>query len=236
MKRGFTLVELLGVAVLLALVMALSYPSLFKIFNDKQDEIDLDKKQIIENTAINYVKLNINDYPYKEGKNACLFLKTLIDKNKLSDNIYKNLENRIIKIDMINNNYKAQILGENETCTTDGITYEVKTCTKDISTDHYTLSNTKTNYYKGTQIQKQINKIEGKNIDDLNTFNGQTITYRTLNDNLNSIQNIASIIDIGKEYFMMQIEITNPEDVIIPGTINNSLIVDTNTSKIKTTC
>ena len=70
MKRGFTLVELLAVTVLLALIMAVSYPTLFKTFEDKEIEIDSNKKQIIENAAINYVKLNINEYPYKEG-NTC---------------------------------------------------------------------------------------------------------------------------------------------------------------------
>ena len=57
MKRGFTLVELLAVTVLLALIMAVSYPTLFKTFEDKEIEIDSSKKQIIENAAINYVKL-----------------------------------------------------------------------------------------------------------------------------------------------------------------------------------
>lgn len=236
MKKGFTLVELLGVTVLLALIMAVSYPSLFKIFDDKQDEIDLYKKQTIENAAINYVKININEYPYKDGSNNCLFVKTLIEQNKLSDNIYENLENRIIKINMLNNQYSAQILNENETCTTNGTIYEIKTCTQNLSSSNYKLTNKKTNYYIGTKLNKQTNVIEGKNINNANTFKNQIVIYDNLNYNLNNIENISSIIDKNDEYFTMQVEIDNPDEVVIPSGITNIPFYDTTTSKIKTTC
>ena len=81
MKKGFTLAELLGVTVLLALVCALAYPVLFGIFEEKKGEIDESKRELITSSAINYVKSNLNDYPFKEGQNACIFLKTLVDNN-----------------------------------------------------------------------------------------------------------------------------------------------------------
>ena len=98
MKRGFTLTELLGVTVLLALVMALAYPVLFGIFESKQGEIDEAKKELITSAAINYVKTNLNDYPYNEGQNACVFLKTLVDQNLIGYEVEEELYDRIIQI------------------------------------------------------------------------------------------------------------------------------------------
>ena len=43
MKKGFTLAELLGVTVLLALITAVAYPALFKIFNNKEEERENEK-------------------------------------------------------------------------------------------------------------------------------------------------------------------------------------------------
>ena len=56
MKKGFTLVELLAVTVLLGLIMAVAYPTLFKIFDDKEDEIDLSVGVLLNKTLYDEVK------------------------------------------------------------------------------------------------------------------------------------------------------------------------------------
>ena len=238
MKRGFTLVELLAVTVLLALIMAVSYPTLFKTFEDKEIEIDSSKKQIIENAAINYVKLNINEYPYKEG-NTCLFLKELIDKNKINIDIDEDLSDRIIKINMHNNKYSAEVLDKNATCQADGIIYEIKKCTTDLSNNNYKLTDNKTTYYKANNVLKQIDVIEGTNIKNKDIFFNQISAYENLNNIIKNNSNVISTIDINQDYFRMYTEINNPSEITLNDTEKQALEsapIFYNSGVIKTIC
>lgn len=238
MKRGFTLAELLGVTVLLALIMAVSYPALFKIFEDKTTQIDSNKKEIIESAAINYVKLNINEYPYTEGKNTCLFLKTLVDNNKVSDTISEGLEDRIIRISMYNNKYSAEILDSNETCTSSSIVYNIKTCTQTITNDNYKIIDNRTDYIIDGNVQKQVDIIKGENINDLNQFKTEMANYDTLSDVLNKNTNIISVMNRKEKSFEMSIEMSSLNEIILTdieksALTNAPIFYDTSTSKIK---
>lgn len=239
MKKGFTLVELLAVTVLLGLIMAVAYPTLFKIFDDKEDEIDSSKRQIIENAAINYVKLNINEYPYEEGTNTCLFLKTLVDENKIGIEVDESLNNRLIKVNMYNNKYNAKILDKNETCISNGNVYEVKECIEDLSTHRYNLIDKKTTYYIGNNLIKQVDIIEGKNIKDQTVFSNQINSYDSLNTILKNNSNFITTIDINQEYFKMYTEIIHPNELTLTNeekiALENAPIFY-NSGTIKTTC
>lgn len=235
MKRGFTLIELLAVTILLGIIMAVSYPALFKIFDDKENEIDSNKKQIIENTAINYAKENINEF---ENGNNCLFLKQLIDKNKLGDIIDENLNNRIIKININDENYSAQLLDENVTCNANQKTYEVKQCTQNSSTSKYNLIDNKTTYYIDNIVVKQIDVVEGTNINDSN-FSNQINSYNNLANTLKNNSNFNISINKNQEYFKMYTEITLPTDIVLTQdekiALENASIFY-NSGVIKTTC
>lgn len=238
MKRGFTLVELLGVTVLLALILTISYPTIFKIFEDKNEQIDSNKKEIIENTAINYVKLNINNYPYVEGKNNCIFLKTLIDKNKISTLITEGLEDRIIKISMYNNKYNAEILPYGETCTSNDKIYQIKKCTTNITNDKYKIIDNTIDYIYDGSIETQVDTIIGENINDLYNFKNQMTNYNNLNDVLNKNSNIISVIDRNETYFKMIVEFTSLNEIILNEEEKNSLVnapifYNTDNSQIK---
>lgn len=238
MKRGFTLAELLGVTVLLALIMAVSYPALFKIFEDKTTQIDSNKQEIIENAAINYVKLNINEYPYTEGKNTCLFLKTLIDNNNVSDTISEGLEDRIIRISMYNNKYSAEILDKDATCTSGSVVYAIKTCTQTISNVNYEIVDNKTDYIVDGNIQKQVDIINGKNKNNLNELKTQISNYDTLSDILNKNTNIISVMNRKEQSFEMSVEISSLNEILLTdeektALTNASIFYDTSTSKIK---
>ncbi len=60
MKKGFTLVELLSVIVLLGIIMAIAIPGIYKI-RDKMNEKALEAKvNTIETAAVSYVQSNSN--------------------------------------------------------------------------------------------------------------------------------------------------------------------------------
>lgn len=208
MKRGFTLAELLGVTVLLALIMALAYPVLFGIFEEKKETINEAKRELITSAAINYAKTNLNDYPYKEGQNACIFLKTLVDENLVGYEVEEELYDRIIQVNMgVNNKYTAEILEKGTTCTSYGTNvYRIDTCIKDASTYRYDLKDSRTLYYVNNTIIKQLDKIEGENESDLASFKIQANNYETLNNALKYHDGISTQMNKGEAYFKMNVE------------------------------
>lgn len=243
MKRGFTLAELLGVTVLLALVCALAYPALFGIFEDEQGKIDSSKKELITAASINYAKSNLNDYPYKEGQNACVFLKTLVDQNLIGYEVEEDLYDRIIQINMgVNSQYKADILGVGETCTAYGTTvYRVSTCTKNASTYRYSLTDNRTMYYIGDELVKQVDIIKGENDSDLSSFKIQANNYETLSNTLKYHDGISTQMNKGESYFKMRIEFDMHvfdgfyEDEL-PALQNAPIFLDTASSTLENTC
>ena len=208
MKKGFTLAELLGVTVLLALVCALAYPVLFGIFEEKKGKIDESKRELITSSAINYVKSNLNDYPFKEGQNTCIFLKTLVDNNLIGYEVEEDLYDRIIQINMnVNNKYTADILEKGKTCTSYGTTvYQINTCTKNASTYRYNLKDYRMLYYVGGVLVKQTDLINGENDSDLSSFKIQANNYETLNNTLKYHDGIYTQMNKGESYFKMRVE------------------------------
>lgn len=208
MKRGFTLAELLGVTVLLALIVAVSYPVMINIFEEKQGEIDSYKREIIENAAINYVKTNLNEYPYKDKQNSCVFLKTLVDNNLISYELEDELLNRIVKINMSSNNkYSAEILEAGETCKSYGLNnYMVKTCTKKDSSLRYKLVDNRTQYYIGEELIKQVDEIKAQNDSDLALFKVQANNYETLSNTLKYKNGVSIKMNKSESYFELYAE------------------------------
>ena len=106
-KKGFTLVELLAVIVLLSLVMLLIFPSVKSIYSSNQNK----QYETYEDMMINYVKVIPK---YKEKSYICL---SNLDIKKINDNVSCN---GYVDIP----NMKAYITCKNETkevYKTDGI-------------------------------------------------------------------------------------------------------------------
>lgn len=211
MKKGFTLTELLAVTVLLTLLVAVSYPILFNSFEEKEQELDEAKKELIYNAAENYVKLNSNLYPYYVNSEACVFLKDLIDESLVAIELDESFEKRIVKVKMLENNqYSSTLLDANESCTSNSIVYQVKTCrTIDNSTSNYELKDNRVQYIKDNVIIRQIDNISGKNIDQTTTvsYDNMVNNYSNLHDVLRYKNLYYSKFNKGKEYFKMLVDI-----------------------------
>lgn len=93
-KKGFTLIEVLAVVIIMTSVALLVVPNVVNRFSNKKDEIkEVNEELIISNAKI-YVKDHENDYMQLSGMEYCIKLKKLVDEGYLNDKI----------IDVTNNN------------------------------------------------------------------------------------------------------------------------------------
>lgn len=92
MKKGFTLVELLGVIILLGILLMIVYPKTMEISNEKQKDIDSAKVKLIQNAAFGYLEQDRNKYPRTLGNTYCLSLEALDQENLIPVDIKDVLE------------------------------------------------------------------------------------------------------------------------------------------------
>lgn len=80
-KRGFTLVELLAVLVLIAAISLIIFPSIINYINSSKGDISAVTKELIISSIKLYVSDNEKIFPKYEGNSYCTTLETLADKN-----------------------------------------------------------------------------------------------------------------------------------------------------------
>ncbi len=84
MKKGFTLLELLGVIAILGLLVLICYPVVLEQVEKKQKEIDQVKLELIESAADAYIGEHPEEYPYRVGNHFCIPLDTLVEDNQVA--------------------------------------------------------------------------------------------------------------------------------------------------------
>ena len=88
MKKGFTLIEIMAVVLLLATIFLIAYPTLQGILKkSEEDEIKYNKENIII-AAHTYFNLHSSDYTYNEGDKLEVKLNKLVEEDLLDDNEY----------------------------------------------------------------------------------------------------------------------------------------------------
>ena len=115
MKKGFTLVEIIGSIIILGIVVLLAVPQLLKLIKDTNDELDSATTTLIYTAASRYA--NDNTLKIENSKIYCVDIKTLISNDYLTANITDEKlgdhgVNTKIKISIENNKYKYEIDNE----------------------------------------------------------------------------------------------------------------------------
>lgn len=62
-KNGFTLIELIGTVVILAIIALVVLPATLSVLNQGQNEVDKSVIQVVESAGNSYVNANKNLYP-----------------------------------------------------------------------------------------------------------------------------------------------------------------------------
>ncbi len=84
-KKGFTLVELIGVVVILGLIALVAFPALLNQIDSSKKQVSDSQKALIISAAKNYVDENKNDYADKTEFE--ISADNLIKKGYLSEGI-----------------------------------------------------------------------------------------------------------------------------------------------------
>lgn len=88
MKKGFTLVELIGVIIILGLIILIALPPILNAIREKESEISEASEEIIYNATSLYVGDNSNSFPRVNGNTFCVTLDTLTQGDYLPDVVY----------------------------------------------------------------------------------------------------------------------------------------------------
>ena len=121
MKKGFTLVELLGVIVLLGLLAIVATPPILNQIKKTKGKLSDATKIIIFNGAEDYIDSHSNSYPMKDGNVYCITLKTLVDYGPLKSPILDassgeeiNETDNVVKVHINGNNKEFDFLKVSE--------------------------------------------------------------------------------------------------------------------------
>ena len=108
MKKGFTLVELLGSIVILAIIALIAFPAVLNLLTSSQNKIDDGLRNYVEEAARSYVNDHVNVYP-KDNNVRNINVDTLQNEGYISETNYKNnksIQSGCVEVKSENNIYK----------------------------------------------------------------------------------------------------------------------------------
>ena len=115
-KNGFTLMELLGVIVILGLICLVAFPPILDTVRKNKNNISEATYQIIYSAASIYINNHESDFGLVEDNEYCIKIQTLIDEDNLSgdlkdpDTNLKFDSNKYVKVLVKNNKYTYSIV------------------------------------------------------------------------------------------------------------------------------
>ena len=106
-KKGFTLVELIGVVVILGLIALVAFPALLNQINNSKKQVSDSQKELIIAAAKNYVDENKNDYADKTSFE--IPVSQLIKNDYLSKSIVSSFSDDEVVVTFNNGTYDVVI-------------------------------------------------------------------------------------------------------------------------------
>jgi len=118
-NRGYTLLELLGVIVILALLTTLVFPSVLNVIKKSSDQTDKLSMDLISNAADLYIENHADNFRKRNGSKFIIDMNELIEDGNLSSNVkisdIEDIKNKCVQVTYINNDYSYE-LKDKDTC------------------------------------------------------------------------------------------------------------------------
>ena len=108
-KKGFTLIEILGVVIIITAIALLVVPNVVNRFSNKKNDIDKVNEELIISAAKLYVSEHVLEYPKEDSASYCININDLVDSGYLNEKVI-NINNH----NMINE-YSVKVLINQET-------------------------------------------------------------------------------------------------------------------------
>ena len=87
MKKGYTLVELLGVMIILGLILLISFPIIINQIKKSNEAISESTKLLIYNSAKLYINDREEDFPINPGITYYVAVETLVNEGLVSKSL-----------------------------------------------------------------------------------------------------------------------------------------------------
>lgn len=98
-NKGYTLIELLGVIVILAVLIMLVFPSVINFIKSSNEKKDKLTEELIISAAEDYISDNSSELYLTSGTEYCISIDALIGKNYLSESAKNsNLDSKNVKV------------------------------------------------------------------------------------------------------------------------------------------
>ena len=127
MKKGFTLIEIIGVVIILGVIVIIAFPPLLNFVKKTNSEIDDATKTLIFSATSQYIGQYQNDFPTINGNIYCVTVRNLVSENYISNlnlNDSETLDSKI-KIEVIGDKYQYSIDNSCTSYTPSAVTFTV---------------------------------------------------------------------------------------------------------------
>ena len=110
MKKGFSLVEVLAVIVIIGLIFLIAFPTLLNSIKKSNDQIDSNTLELIKNAAKDYE----NDQDDLDD-NYCIDISDLINDGYIEEDVVLSKDKKLINKSINKNNGNYELVGKCDT-------------------------------------------------------------------------------------------------------------------------
>ena len=112
-KKGFTLAEVLGVIVLLAIIALLAFPTILENIRKSQEKMSEATKKVILASTDTFIDMNQNNYPKTNGSVYCISFLELMNEIEMMDSISDVTDlntDQVVMVSVENGRYQKEIV------------------------------------------------------------------------------------------------------------------------------
>lgn len=165
MKKGFTLIELMAVIIILSLFAILTFPNIVGQIKKTKNEKNNNVNTIVLSATKKYINDNPNEYDKEEGNNYCIAIKDLVDNDYLKEDIVNTEDNNLLDF-VVNVSYEEEFKYEiaSKCSNYTELKYIESTGTQYIDTDFYPNQDTSIEFVaETTDIESTLAWYGGRN-------------------------------------------------------------------------